>query len=311
MMEAMSTKRGNPIHGWLNIDKPAGMTSNAVVGRVRKITGAAKVGHGGTLDPLATGVLPLALGDATKTASYVMAGTKTYLFTVRWGEGRATDDAEGELTESCERRPTDEEIVSVLTTFSGEILQVPPDYSAVKVNGRRAYALARSRKPVELKARTVSIERIELLERPDPDHARFRVTCGKGTYMRSLARDMALELGTVGHISSLRRTRTGPFSEETAIPLEKLEDLGHSAALAEALLPIETALDDIPALALTEAEARCLRHGRPISVLPVATRSPLTNIAQGDVVCAMAGDRLVALARLVGGEIRPFRVMNL
>ncbi len=308
----MGGKRGGkPIHGWLNIDKPAGMTSNAVVGRVRKITGAAKVGHGGTLDPLATGVLPVALGEATKTASYVMAGAKTYQFTVCWGEGRATDDAEGELTESCDHRPTDEEIVAALTTFTGEILQVPPAFSAVKVNGRRAYALARSRKPVELEARPVSIERIELLERPDPDHARFLVICGKGTYMRSLARDLALELGTVGHISALRRTRAGPFSEETAIPLDKLEDLGHSAALAEALLPIETVLDDIPALALTEAEARSLRHGRPISVLPVATRSPLTNIAQGDVVCAMAGGRLVALARLVGGEIRPFRVMNL
>ena len=307
----MKHKRGKPIHGWLNIDKPAGMTSNAVVGRVRKITGAAKAGHGGTLDPLATGVLPVALGEATKTASYVMDGSKTYLFTVIWGEARATDDAEGEVTESSEYRPTDDEIVAALTLFRGEIQQVPPAFSAVKVNGRRAYALARARKPVELEARTVSVERFELVERPDPDHARFEVTCGKGTYMRSLARDLAVELGTVGHISALRRTRSGPFSEETAIPLDKLEVLGHSAALAEALLPIETVLDDIPALALTEEEARCLRHGRPVSVLPVATRSPLTNIAQGDVVCAMAGGKLVALARVVGGEVRPFRVMNL
>ena len=157
----MSTKRGGkPIHGWLNIDKPAGMTSNAVVGRVRKITGAAKVGHGGTLDPLATGVLPVALGEATKTASYVMDGAKTYQFTVCWGEGRATDDAEGELTESCDRRPTDEEIVAALTTFTGEILQVPPAFSAVKVNGRRAYALARPRKPGALAAPPVPTHRI-------------------------------------------------------------------------------------------------------------------------------------------------------
>ena len=307
----MSKRRGKPIHGWLNIDKPAGMTSNTVVGLVRRYTGAAKAGHGGTLDPLATGVLPVALGEATKTASYVMDGVKTYLFTVRWGEARATDDAEGEVTESSDARPTDEDIVTALILFSGDIQQVPPAFSAIKVNGQRAYALARSQKPVELEARTVSVERFELVDRPDPDHARFEVTCGKGTYMRSLARDLALELGTVGHISALRRTLTGPFSEETAIPLDKLEVLGHSAALAEALLPIETVLDDIPALALTEEEARCLRHGRPVSVLPVATRSPLTNIAQGDVVCAMAGGKLVALARIVGGEVRPFRVMNL
>jgi tRNA pseudouridine55 synthase len=306
----MSKRRGKPIHGWLNIDKPAAMTSNTVVGLVRRFTGAAKAGHGGTLDPLATGVLPVALGEATKTASYVIDGAKTYLFTVRWGEARTTDDAEGEVTEISEKRPTDEEIVAALTLFSGQINQVPPAFSAIKVNGRRAYALARAHKPVELEARTVSVERFELVQRPDPDHARFLVTCGKGTYMRSLARDLALELGTVGHICDLRRTRTGPFSEETAIPLDKLEVLGHSAALAEALLPIETVLDDIPALALTEEEARSLRHGRPISVLPVATRSPLTNIAQGDVVCAMAGGKLVALARVVGGEVRPFRVMN-
>ena len=208
-------------------------------------------------------------------------------------------------------RPGAAGIEAVLSSFEGESEQVPPAFSAIKTGGRRAYALARSRKPVELAARPVSIERFELLERPNPDHARFLVTCGKGTYMRSLARDLALELGTVGHVSALRRTRTGPFLEETAIPLEKLEDLGHSAALAEALLPIETVLDDIPALALTEAEARCLQHGWPVSVLPVATRSPLTNIAQGDVVCAMVGGRLVALARVVGGEVRPFRVMNL
>lgn len=304
-------RRGKSIHGWLIIDKPAGMTSNAVVGRVRRLTGAAKVGHGGTLDPLATGVLPLALGEATKTVSFVVGGAKTYRFTVRWGEARDTDDAEGAVTERSDVRPAEDDITAALADFTGDIEQVPPVYSAVKVGGQRAYALARAKVAVELEPRTVRIDRFELVGRPDPDHAVFEVDCGKGAYMRSLARDLARRLGTVGHVTALRRTAVGPFAEDAAISLDNLESLGHSAPLAGLLLAVETALADIPALALTEAEAQRLRHGQPIAVLPVASRSPFRNVSQGAVVCAMAGGRPVALAKISGGEIRPLRVLNL
>ena len=304
-------RRGDPIHGWLIIDKPLGLSSNGVVGKVRRLTNAAKVGHGGTLDPLATGILPLALGEATKTVSYVMDGLKEYLFTARWGEERATDDAEGEVVARSDGRPTADQIRAVLASFTGDIEQVPPVFSAVKVDGKRAYALARADQPVSLEPRTIHIESIELAETPDADHATFRVVSGKGAYMRALARDIARQLGTTGYVSALRRTALGPFREEDAISLDKLEALGHSAALSEFLLPVETALDDIPALALTEAEARQLQHGQPVSVLPVASRSPLKKVSQGDTVCAMAEGKLVALATIRGGEIRPLRVLNL
>ncbi len=303
-------RRGRAVHGWMVIDKPAGMTSAAVVGKARRLTGAAKVGHGGTLDPLATGVLPLAFGEATKTVAWAMDGAKVYRFTVRWGEARATDDAEGAVTATSDARPTIEEIASVLPRFIGDIDQVPPAYSAVKVSGKRAYALARDNQPVDLPPRSVIIHRLELIGAPDADHAQFEAETGKGAYMRSLARDLAVAVGTVGHIEKLRRTRVGPFAKEDAISLEKLAALGHSAPLADYLLPVETALDVIPALVLTEAEARRLQRGQPLPVLPVASRSPLTDIAQGAVVCAMAEGRLVALARIRGGEIWPLRVLN-
>jgi len=308
----MGRKRtGAAIHGWLAIDKPAGMTSSAVVAKVRRLTLAAKAGHGGTLDPLATGVLPVALGEATKTTSFVMGGRKIYRFTVRWGEARTTDDSEGVVTETSDIRPAADQIRAALGGFTGGIEQVPPDFSAIKVGGKRAYALARAEKPVDLAARRIDIHEFRLLRLPDADHAEFQVGSGKGAYMRSLARDLARALGTVGHISALRRIAAGPFHEDAAISLDKLETLGHSAPLSQFLLPVETALADIPALALTEAEARRLRHGQPVSVLPVARRTPLNGIAQGSVVCAMAEGKLVALARITGGEIRPQRVLNL
>ena len=304
-------RRGNPIHGWLVIDKPAGMSSSAVVGRVKRLTGAAKVGHAGTLDPLATGVLPMALGEATKTVSFLMDSTKAYRFTVRWGEARDTDDAEGKVTATSDARPSEAEIVAALAAFRGEIEQTPPAFSAIKVAGERAYDLARRDEAPDLRSRTVTIHALELIARPDPDHAEFRAVSGKGAYMRSLARDIARALGTVGHVAALRRTAVGPFDESRAISLAMLESLGHSAPLSGRLLPVETVLDDIPALALTETEARKLSHGQAIPVLPVASRSPFKNIGQGDVVRAMAEGRLVALATIMGGEIRPFRVINL
>ncbi|MBT3991194.1 MAG: tRNA pseudouridine(55) synthase TruB [Rhodospirillaceae bacterium] len=303
-------RRGDPVHGWLVIDKDPNITSAKVVNQARKILNAAKVGHSGTLDPLATGILPLAFGEATKTVSYMMDGKKEYRFTVCWGEARDTDDTEGQVVETSEVRPSQAEIEAALPHFIGDIQQVPPAFSAIKVDGERAYKLARAEKPVELKPRSIFIEKFELLEVPDEDHATFEVTSGKGAYIRGLARDLALHLGTVGHISALRRTRVGPFSEKDAISLAKLEELGHNTAAVDILRPVETALDDIPALALTEDEARRLRCGQAVSALQVAKRTPLNDIDQGAIICAMAEGQVVALAKFEGGEIRPFRVLN-
>jgi tRNA pseudouridine55 synthase len=244
-------KGGTPVHGWLVLDKPFGMSSSRAVGAVRHLLGAAKAGHGGTLDPLATGILPIALGEATKTVAWAMAGRKTYRFTLRWGEARATDDAEGAVTATSEARPGAAEIAAVLPRFTGTIQQVPPAYSALKLAGERAYDLARRGETVELAPRTAEIFALRLLGVIDEDHAEFEVETGKGVYVRSLGRDIALALGTVAHIAALRRLAVGRFTLERAISLDKLEALRHSAAVFEHLLPIETALDDIPAMALT------------------------------------------------------------
>jgi len=305
--------KGHPVHGWLVVDKPAGKTSAQVVAIVKRLLGAQKAGHGGTLDPLATGVLPVALGEATKTVSYIMDGTKRYRFTVAWGEARDTDDTEGTITRTSDFRPSEEDIRAVLTDFVGLIDQVPPNYSAVKVDGSRAYSLARSGEAVVLTARPVRIDRIELIGVPDPNHAVFDVTCGKGTYVRSLARDIAAALGTFGYIASLRRLASGPFDESHAISLESLESLVHSAPPSAYLRAVECALDDIPALLLNASQADHLRHGRPVRVKGAEGR-PSVNIGcldEGGVLCAMADGRPVALARLVQGEIRPIRVLNI
>ncbi|HEV7546990.1 MAG TPA: tRNA pseudouridine(55) synthase TruB, partial [Reyranella sp.] len=257
-------KSGDKVDGWVILDKPVGLGSTPAVSRVRRLFGAQKAGHGGTLDPLASGVLPIALGEATKTVPFVMDGRKEYHFTLRFGQARSTEDAEGEVTATSDLRPTDEAIRGALAAFVGEVEQVPPAFSALKIEGKRAYDLARAGEPVALKPRRVLIERLELLGRPDADHADFVVSCGKGTYIRSLGRDLALSLGTVGYLSALRRTAVGPFREEAAISLPKLEALGHIPALLGALAPVATALDDIPALALTEAQADRLRQGQPV-----------------------------------------------
>lgn len=303
-------RRGRRLNGWLIIDKPPGLTSAAVVSRVRRATGAAKAGHGGTLDPLATGILPLALGEATKTVTYVVEGQKIYRFTVRWGEQRDTDDAEGVVTATSDVRPDAAAIVSVLSDFTGDIDQVPPTYSAIKIGGERAYALARAERPVEIPSRVVSVARIELVDCPDADHAIFEVESGKGVYMRALARDLGHALGTVGHVAALRRLSVGPFGEDRAISLEMLEAVGHSDELSKYLLPVGAALAGIPALNITEAEACSLQRGQPIAVLPVASRSPASDVSRDAVVCAMARGRPVALAQIKGGEIRPLRILN-
>ncbi|MEQ8667180.1 MAG: tRNA pseudouridine(55) synthase TruB [Rhodospirillales bacterium] len=304
-------RKGDPVHGWLVIDKPQGMTSSQVVGKVRWLLGAQKAGHGGTLDPMATGLLPVAFGEATKTVSWAMDGRKAYRAAIRWGEERDTCDAEGDVTETSDVRPRTAEVEAAFPAFTGEIEQAPPAYSAIKINGRRAYDLARGGEAPEMLPRTVTIEALSLVETPDADHAVIDVVCGKGTYIRSLARDLARHLGTVGHLAALRRTAVGSFSEEHKISLDNLDALGHIPARREALLPVETVLDDIPALALTEQEAQSLRHGQPISAEEVARRSPLTDVHESQVSCAFLDERLVALVRLVGGEIRPLRVLNM
>jgi len=292
------------IDGWVVLDKPLGLGSTQAVGRVRWLFSAEKAGHGGTLDPLATGVLPIALGEATKTVPFVMDGRKEYRFTLRFGEARSTDDGEGEVTATSGIRPTDDAIRAALAQFTGEIEQMPPVFSALKIDGKRAYDLARAGEAVELKVRQVSITRLELVGRPDADHADFVVGCGKGTYIRSLGRDLAVALGAVGHLSALRRTVAGSFREEVAISLPKLEALGHIPPLLGALAPVETALDDIPALALTEAQADRLRHGQP--VLLTRDAPPF-----GTLVRAETGSKLVALVRSDGVALQPVRVFNL
>jgi tRNA pseudouridine55 synthase len=326
-------RRGRPVHGWIVLDKPLGMTSTRAVGLVRRLCDAQKAGHGGTLDPLASGVLPIALGEATKTVPFVMDGAKRYAFTVRWGVATETDDAEGGVVETSPLRPYEAEIAAALAAFTGTIEQTPPAFSAIKIDGKRAYDIARAGADLPaMKARPVRIDALRLTGRPDADHADFLVDCGKGTYVRSLARDIARSLGTVGHVTALRRLRTGPFTLDHAVPAGALPvgdkslvpgtALGHSPSADAAggdsggtvllayMLPIETALDDIPALALTEEEARSLRLGQAVAVLPVARRNSLQDMPKGTVVCAMAAGKLVAMARIQGGEIRPVRVLN-
>jgi len=304
-------RKGIPLNGWFNIDKPAGLTSAAVVAKIKRLTNAAKVGHGGTLDPMATGVLPIALGEATKTVAFAMDGEKEYLFHLRFGAETTTEDREGAVTEESAVRPGAAEIQAVLPRFTGEIDQVPPRFSAIKVDGARAYDLAREGEAFELKSRRVTVHSLVLEGMDGADTAVLRCRAGKGTYVRSLGRDIARTLGALGHLTALRRTAVGPFTEADSISLDKLEAFGHSAPDSGHLLPVATALADIPALALTEAEARRLTQGQAIAALPVASRSPLRDISQGDVVSAMFGERLVALAEIRGGEIRPVRVINL
>jgi len=304
-------RKGKAIDGWLVVDKPSGPTSAQVVNTVRRITGAAKLGHAGTLDPLATGVLPVALGEATKTIAYAMEGTKGYRFTLRWGRATDTDDAEGEVVEESDRRPTREEVDAALPRFVGEIEQVPPRFSAIKVEGKRAYDLAREGEEVELAARRVRIDRLELVSMDDADHATFEVTCGKGAYMRALARDLGAALNVPAHIAALRRTAVGPFDESRAISLDSLKALGHSAAALEHVLPVKAALDDIPALALTETEAVRLRHGQSVSMLARANLERVRELSQGAIVCATLKDKPVALARFEAGDLHPVRVLNL
>jgi len=310
-------RKGLPVHGWVVLDKPGGMTSTRAVARVRKVFGAQKAGHAGTLDPLATGVLAIALGEATKTVPFVMEGEKVYRFTVRWGVATDTDDALGTAIARSDARPSEQKILATLPCFVGEITQVPPQFSAIKVAGDRAYDLARDGEEFDLQPRKVTVSQVHLLSQPDADHAIFEMTCGKGSYVRAWVRDFAKALGTLGHVEALRRLKTGPFSIESAISLEKLEAFGHSPAALEHLRPIATALDGIPALAVTGQDSIRLRSGNPILI-----RAPhFAHLVQGipeaetdfqglTVLLSTAQGEPVALASVAQGEFRPFRVFN-
>ena len=306
----MRKRRGRPLDGWLIIDKPQGLTSTDVVNKVRRGFDAQKAGHGGTLDPLATGVLPIAFGHATKTVPYVMDGTKLYRFTLRLGEARDTDDADGAVVATSATRPTDDAIRAALPALVGDIMQVPPAFSAIKVAGERAYDMARDGRAPALPPRPARVDRFDLVDRPDADNAVFEVQSGKGVYMRSLARDVALACGTVGHVAALRRLRVGPFTDRQAISLDKCVRNDDTAPVSpDLLLPVATALADIPALALTEAEAVILSNGQALSLVDLMGRIPVAADPGGGLARAMAGGRVLGLCRLHDGWLRPERLL--
>ena len=311
-------RKGDAVSGWICLDKPLNLTSTDAVSRVRRAFNAQKAGHAGTLDPLASGVLPIALGEATKTVPYLMEADKTYRFTITWGATTASFDLEGAVIATSDVRPTADQVRAALPAFVGEIQQVPPIYSAIKVDGERAYDLAREGVEVELKPRPVVIHRAELMD-ATADAVTLEIDCGKGTYVRALVRDLAETLGACGHVSALRRTRVGRFSEQNAISLEKLTDLVHRGAGPETLLPVETALDDIPALAVTTEDVFRLKQGRPIVLVPRQVEALKARLVPRTIggedasrtVSAMSDGRIVALCELRAGRLNPTRVFHL
>ncbi len=298
------TKKGRPVSGWLVVDKPAGVTSTAVVNKVKWALDAQKAGHAGTLDPAATGVLAVALGEATKTVPYITDALKCYRFRVTFGAATTTDDAEGEIVETRSHRPTEAEIGAALAAFRGEILQVPPQYSAVKVEGERAYDLAREGVEMDLAARPLWVERLEILSRPDADHVELEMVCGKGGYVRSIARDLGQALGCLGHVQWLRREWSGPFRASAGLSLEEIERMAKTDALLDHLLPLQTGLADLPELPATAEGAARLRNGNPGMVI--------ASTAQfGDEAWASYQGRPVAVGIYKAGELHPSRVFNL
>ncbi len=311
----MPRKPKNDISGWINLNKPAGITSNDALMKIKRALNFPKIGHAGTLDPLASGILPIALGEATKLVQYMMEDDKVYLFTVKWGEQRTTDDAEGEVMATSDIRPSEDQIKAALPSFTGEIQQIPPTFSAIKVDGQRAYDLARAGKPPELEPRPVNVYEMSVVEHTG-DETTFRAVCGKGTYVRSLARDMGLKLGTYGTITKLIREAVGPFSLENAISLAFFTET-HDKPLESAVLPVETVLDDIPVLAVTDPEAQKLRNGQKLTFVARPDVQRLVSIGldfRSEVPgLALASYRGKALAILefAGVEAQPVRVFNL
>jgi tRNA pseudouridine55 synthase len=304
-------RKGEAISGWICLDKPENLGSTQAVSRVRRAFGAQKAGHAGTLDPLADGILPIALGEATKTVPFLMEAEKSYRFTIAWGETTTTLDREGPVTAASAIRPEPAAVADALTRFVGEIDQIPPDYSAIKVGGERAYDLAREGVAMDLAPRRVVIRRAELIAAPDADHVEIEIDCGKGTYVRSLVRDLAVALGAEAHVARLRRLRVGPFTEARAMGLENLEALCHRGEALEVLLPVETALDDIPALAVTDEDAFRLTQGRSVVLLPRQVETLAARLTASRTVSALSRDRLVALCEMRAGRLNPTRVFHL
>lgn len=294
-------RKGRDISGWLIVDKPAGITSTAVVGKVRWAFDARKAGHAGTLDPDATGVLAIALGEATKTVPFVTDALKAYSFTVTFGAATNTDDAAGEVIRTSANRPTDAAIKDALQGFVGDIMQVPPQFSAVKVDGERAYKKARDGEDMALAARPLWVEELVLTDRPDPDHAVLEMTCGKGGYVRSIARDLGQALGCFGHVQVLRRLWSGPFDVADAVTMETVEALARTPELDALLLPLATGLADLPMVTCPPDSVARLRNGNPAPVIA-------SGIAYGDEVWAAAGGEPVAVGTYLGGTLQPTRV---
>ncbi len=306
-------KKGDLISGWINLDKPYGMTSTQAIGKVRRILNAQKIGHAGTLDPLATGILPIALGEATKTIQYIQDDLKTYRFSVTWGEQRSTDDMEGDVIGKTDKRPEPQAIKNILNSYIGEIEQVPPRFSAIKINGERAYDIARDGEEPDLKSRIVYIEDLKLLDARESE-ADFEMICGKGTYVRSLARDMGIALGSLGYVSYLRRTKVGNFVENNSISLDKLEELDYVSARSEYLLPLQDMLDDIPALILKEEETAKIRNGQSLQFISKPDYQRLVDIGlenSAGLALAMCNDLPVAIIEQDKALIKPVRVFNL
>lgn len=302
-------RKGQAISGWVCLDKPEGLGSTQAVGRVRRAFNAQKAGHAGTLDPLATGVLPIALGEATKTVPFLIEADKTYRFTIAWGVSTASFDRDGAVTATSSARPDPDLVTKALTAFVGEIEQIPPDFSAVKVNGARAYDLARQGSPLDLAPRKVIIHAARLMG-GDRDHARIEVECGKGTYIRSLVRDLAVALDACAHVSALRRTRVGAFTEERAVGLEFIEGMCDRGPPLEVLLPVETPLDDIPAVAVTTEDAFRLTQGRSIVLLPRQVETLRAALSASRTVSALHSGRIVALCEMRAGRLNPTRVFH-
>lgn len=296
-------KKGRDISGWLVLDKPAGPSSNALVNKVRWAFDAKKAGHAGTLDPEATGILAIALGEATKTVPFVTDALKAYTFTVRLGQATNTDDAEGEVTDTSDARPSDEEINAALPTFVGDIMQTPPAFSAVKIEGQRAYARARAGEDVELAARPLFVEELTMTGRPDTDHVTLEMICGKGGYVRAIARDLGKALGCHGHVRELRRVWSGPFKAEAGLTYEQIEDMAQTEALDAYLLPLETGLADLPSAPVAPEAATKLRNGNPAMVLA-------SGLDYGDEAWAALDGRAVAVGIYKAGELHPSRVFN-
>jgi tRNA pseudouridine55 synthase len=303
---AQRKREKRDVHGWVVLDKPVGMTSTHAVSTVKRLFAAKRAGHAGTLDPLASGILPIALGEATKTVPFVMEGRKVYRFTVRWGEERDTDDAEGRVTATSAQRPGPQAIRALLPRFTGAIEQVPPRFSAVKIEGERAYDLARDGEAVELEPRTIAIHRLELIDTPDRDHSVFAAECGKGAYVRALARDLGRSLNCLGYVASLRRTAVGPFEETTAASLEALQRVEETGQFEPSLLlPVEAGLTALPALRVSATDAGRLARGQ--AVLLRGRDAPLVE----GWVSVSAHGSLIALAEVDKGELRPRRIFNL